>query len=87
MKCPVCNNDTFDEKDYEWSICAECNWEYDSLQVEKPDYDGGANVHCLNDYRKIYKKLKKENPKFSCKNKDDRDLIIEIDHNEKNFDY
>lgn len=87
MKCPVCDNDTLNNKDFEYDICEECFWEYDPLQVEEPDYAGGANVHCLNDYKKIYKKLKKENSKFSCRNEEDRELIIKIDHNEIEFDY
>lgn len=80
MKCPVCGNETFDDKDYEYDICEECFWEYDLIQVDYPDYSGGANCHSLNEYRKIYQKLKKENPYFSCKNESDKELIIAMDH-------
>lgn len=79
MKCPVCNNETLIDNAYEWDICEECFWEYDPLQVSNPDYRGGANHHSLNEYKKIYNKLKKENPDFSCKNPNDRDLIIKLD--------
>ena len=54
MKCPVCGNNTFSETNYEYDICKECFWEYDPVQVEDPDFPGGANVHSLNEYRKIY---------------------------------
>lgn len=54
MKCPVCGNDTFDDKDYEFDICPKCFWEYDILQVDEPDYQGGTNCHSLNEYKKTY---------------------------------
>ena len=82
MKCPVCGNDTFNNYDYEFQICKQCFWEYDQIQVDNPDYEGGANNHSLNDYKKIYDRLLKENPNFSCQNKEDRELIVAID-NEK----
>ena len=37
----------------------------------------------LIEYRKIYEDLKSRNPDFSCKNTNDRDLIIKLDHMEK----
>ena len=82
MKCPVCGNETFPRKNYEFDICEECFWEYDPVQVENPDYSGGANCHSLNEYRKIYEDLKNRNPDFSCKKPNDRDLIIKLDHME-----
>ena len=81
MKCPVCGNDTFDDNDYEYEICEECYWEYDKIQVKDPDFAGGANNHSLNDYRKLYFRLKTENPDFSCKNESDRKLIVDLDNN------
>ncbi len=83
MKCPVCGNETFPDKNNEFEICKECFWEYDPVQVENPDYPGGANCHSLNGYRKIYEDLKKQNPNFSCKNPEDRKLIIKLDHTEE----
>lgn len=82
MICPVCGNDTFDDNDYEYGICKECFWEYDLIQVENPEYSGGANKHSLNEYRKIYQKLKEANPSFSCRNDKDRKLIIALEHEE-----
>lgn len=80
MKCPVCNNDSFDENDYEYHICPECFWEYDWFQVENPDEEGGANCHSLNAYKKIYQRLKMENPSFSCRNEADMKLMVALDH-------
>ena len=79
MKCPVCGNLTFNSKDYLYEICEECFWEYDSIQVDAPNYSGGANHKSLNEYKKVYEGLKSENPKFSCKNEDDRHLMLEKD--------
>ena len=83
MKCPVCGNDTFDDKDYEFDICPECFWEYDILQVDEPDYKGGANCQSLNEYKKIYWKLKENNVQFSCRNESDRELMVKLDHEKK----
>ena len=80
MNCPVCENNTFDDEDYGYDICPECFWEYDELQVENPDEEGGANCHSLNEYRKMYWSLKKKDPKFSCRRKKDRQLMIDMDH-------
>ena len=80
MKCPVCGNNTFSDTDYEYSICKECFWEYDVVQVDNPNYSGGANNHSLNEYRKIYQALLEDNPHFSCKNKADMKLIVALDH-------
>lgn len=80
MKCPVCGNNTFCETNYEYDICKECFWEYDPVQVEDPDFPGGANVHSLNEYRLIYQGLVERNPHFSCRNEADRNLIIALDH-------
>ena len=60
MKCPICQNETFNDKDYEYQICGECFWEYDLLQVENPNLSGGANKQSLNEYKKIYSKNEKE---------------------------
>ncbi len=78
MKCPICQNETFDEKDYEYQICEECFWEYDLLQVEKPNLSGGANKQSLNEYKKMYYCLKQKNPDFSCKNTNDREQLLKI---------
>ena len=64
MKCPICQNETFDDKDYEYQICEECFWEYDLLQVKNPNLSGGANKQSLNEYKKKYDSLKQNNPNF-----------------------
>jgi len=80
MKCPICQNETLDDKDYEYQICEECFWEYDLLQVKNPNLSGGANKQSLNEYKKIYFRLKQKNPGFSCKNIKDREQIIKINN-------
>ena len=84
MKCPICQNETFNEKDYEYDICKECFWEYDILQVKHPNYAGGANNYSLNEYKKLYEELKLRNPNFSCKNHNDRELITKLVNNINN---
>lgn len=79
MKCPVCENDTFDEEDFEYEICPECFWEYDYVQVREPDFEGGANCHSLNGYRELYWTQKKMKPLFSCRNEEDKKLMIQLD--------
>ncbi|MDO5155565.1 MAG: CPCC family cysteine-rich protein [Eubacteriales bacterium] len=79
MKCPVCDNNTFDDADFEYNICPECFWEWDMIQVEEPDYAGGANRHCLRDYRKKYWEFKNENPNFSCKNEEDKEKMLQFE--------
>lgn len=80
MKCPVCNNNTLSDIDCEDSICRDCYWQYNVVQLDDPDFAGGPNRHSLNEYRKIYWTLKKRNPRFSCKNKSDADLIVRLDY-------
>lgn len=82
MKCPVCGNFTFNSKDYLYYICKECYWEYDPIQVDDHNYWGGANGASINEYKKVYKKLKSENPKFSCKNENDRNLMFKMTNKE-----
>lgn len=59
IECPVCGKYSFEE-DGDYDICPVCEWENDGLQLEKPDYAGGANRLSLNEYRKEYE-LKKAN--------------------------
>ena len=81
MKCPVCGSNSFDDYDYEHSICKECFWEYDPVQVDNPDFSGGANELSLNEYRKVYEKLKSLNSKFTCKNEKDLKHMLELTTN------
>jgi hypothetical protein len=78
MKCPVCDINTFNDYDYEHNICKECFWEYDPVQVDDPDFYVGANDLSLNEYKKVYNELKRQNSKFSCKNEKDLKLMLEL---------
>ena len=49
--CPVCGQYEFEEYG-SFDICPICNWEDDSLQLEMPNYSGGATRLSLNEYRK-----------------------------------
>lgn len=55
MKCPVCGKYDF-AKDNDFDICKICNWENDGLQLDDPNYSGGANELSLNEYKKDYEK-------------------------------
>lgn len=62
-KCPVCGKYEFaDEASFD--ICPYCGWEDDPVMEAEPDYTGGANYLCLNDFRKQYQRLLAENPKY-----------------------
>lgn len=76
MKCPVCGNNTLNSYDPEWQICKECYWEYDPLQIDNPDYAGGANDLSINQYKMVYERLKRENSRFSCKNPKDLEVML-----------
>ena len=78
-KCPVCNNDTFDERNFDYEICKECFWEYDPIQIENPNYFGGANHLSLNEYKKLYEQLKKQYWDFSCKDGFYKNLILKLE--------
>jgi hypothetical protein len=46
--CPCCGYKTFDGKpDGSYNICPVCFWEDDPIQLEDPDYEGGANSMSL----------------------------------------
>ena len=43
-KCPCCGFYTFDSKlDGTYDICEVCFWEDDPIQLDDPDFEGGAN--------------------------------------------
>lgn len=50
-RCPVCG---LEQERRIWDICPRCHWEYDTLQENHPDYDGGANVMSLNQAREAW---------------------------------
>ena len=46
--CPCCGYKTFDSKpDGSYNICPICFWEDDAIQLNDPDYEGGANPMSL----------------------------------------
>jgi hypothetical protein len=46
--CPCCGYKTFDhEPNGSYDICGVCFWEDDPIQLEDPDYEGGANSMSL----------------------------------------
>ena len=58
IKCPVCGKYEFEEEN-DFDICEVCGWENDGLQMDNPDYKGGANKESLNEARKIYQETGK----------------------------
>ncbi len=65
-KCPVCGKYEFkDESSYE--ICPFCGWEDDGVQLNDPDFEGGANESSLKQYRKEYCEKIKINPNYRWK--------------------
>lgn len=39
----------------EYEICDECLWENDPVQLDDPDFAGGANEMSLNEAREVYR--------------------------------
>lgn len=54
MNCPVCGKAQVGEYD----ICPVCNWENDPIQLEHPEFGGGANHMALEEARAAYQKGK-----------------------------
>ena len=50
IKCPVCGEYDF-EADDTFEVCGVCGWENDGVQLDDPDYSGGANKKSLNERR------------------------------------
>ncbi len=55
-KCPVCGKHEFSDE-ATFDICPFCGWEDDPVMNDNPQYDGGANDLCLNEYKKRYESL------------------------------
>lgn len=54
-KCPCCGFYTLNEEPPgTYEICPICNWEDDIVQYNDPDYEGGANIISLNEFRKQF---------------------------------
>jgi len=58
IKCPVCGEYYFAE-DNDFDVCEVCGWENDGVQLDDPDYRGGANVESLNERRAQWARQKK----------------------------
>jgi len=55
IKCPVCGQYEFEERD-DYDSCDICCWQNDGLQMSNPDFWGGANDLSLNDFRAEWQK-------------------------------
>lgn len=62
-KCPICGKYEFSDNG-SFDICPYCGWEDDDIQLEDPNYEGGANDFSLNKYKEQYQKIIKENPNY-----------------------
>ena len=62
-KCPVCGKYEFKD-DSCHDICPFCGWEDDGVQLDNPDYDGGANQLSLQQYRQEYHEKIKRDPAY-----------------------
>ena len=54
IKCPICSDYIF-ERANDFDVCPFCEWENDGVQLEDPNYSGGANDLCLNDFKRKWK--------------------------------
>ena len=55
-QCPCCEYFTLSEdSEYSYEICPVCFGEVDPIQLEDPNYGGGANVASLNEARENFK--------------------------------
>ena len=55
IKCPCCGKTMVEEYD----ICNVCSWENDPIQLDQPDFQGGANQMSLNEARQAYREGRK----------------------------
>ena len=58
--CPVCGMYEFSHMG-SYEVCEVCGWEDDWVQLDDPDYTGGANRLSLNQFRKAWKEGQKAN--------------------------
>jgi len=50
IDCPVCKKYKF-QSDFDLGVCSVCGWENDGVQLDDPDFPGGANDLSLNEYK------------------------------------
>lgn len=56
--CPCCGYKTFQEKPgATYSICEVCFWEDDPIQLDDPNYEGGANGVSLRQAQKNFREF------------------------------
>jgi hypothetical protein len=60
IPCPCCGKRAVEE----YEICSECGWEHDDVQVDDPDYRGGANRLSLNEAKANYEATGWSDPEF-----------------------
>lgn len=53
LPCPCCKTPMFEEYG-SFDICLKCNWQDDIVQLNNPDFAGGANHLSLNEYTEQY---------------------------------
>lgn len=53
--CPVCGLLEALSELGSYDICPQCNWEDDPVQLNDPDFKGGANNCSLNEAREEWK--------------------------------
>ena len=57
-KCPCCGYYTLEERAGEgYGVCEVCFWEDDIVQLEDPNFEGGANRPSLIEARKNFKEF------------------------------
>ncbi len=57
-QCPCCEYYTLDKSpNNTFQLCPVCHWEDDGVQLNDPDYEGGANQMSLNSARKNFKEI------------------------------
>lgn len=59
--CPVCGEYVIH---FDYDICPICGWELDPVQMDDPDFWGGANNLSLNDFKNLFLELRKENRSY-----------------------
>lgn len=52
IKCPCCGQETVSEYD----VCPVCYWENDPIQLQNPNFSGGANQMSLTEAKEAHKK-------------------------------
>lgn len=58
IKSPVCGEYEF-KRDFDLDVCDVCGWENDGVQLDDPDYPGGANELSLNAYKAAWEEKRK----------------------------